>query len=264
MQPLNWAEIYVVSSKQRLPTADELATLRQSCGEFPDGYQEFIEAFGFGELDGIHILLPEDVAGQTSRLRDSLREWACLCEDSDEPILIPPDSIDDGVPLAITDWGDFYFCSPSDAGVLWYIWRGHDWDFLPSTLPYGFRNPFVRQVPGEDAEVIGRQELVFDPCRDVVSKCFYVRGEHTSSNVSQTLTPLIAAVHSRLQPTKVFTCEDVTVAYLHAWGAEVRVWYRPSDSRYLLSTKADSEHEEDCDALLAALTHEGYVLEEGW
>lgn len=266
MKPLNWAEIYVVSSKRRLPTVDELATLRQSCGEFPNGYQEFIDSFGFGALDGMHILSPVQVAAQISALRTTLREWACMRAESGEPIVIPPKSIDDGVPLAITDWGDVYFCSPSDPGVLRYICRPHDWDSdsLPSTLPFGFRNPFVHQKPQQEVEVLGQERLVFEPYRDVVSKCFYVRGERTSSNVLETLATLVAAVHSRLQPTRVFKLEDVTVGYLQAWGAEVRVGYRQSDSRYFLFTKVDSEHGNDCDELIAALAQEGYLLEAGW
>ena len=69
MEPLDSAEIYRVSRKLRLPTEDEINVLQQACGRLPDGYREFVGEFGFGQLDGIRIILPEHVVEQTARLR---------------------------------------------------------------------------------------------------------------------------------------------------------------------------------------------------
>jgi hypothetical protein len=265
MEPLNWSDIYRVSHERRLPTNAEIDTIQGPCGQFPDGYVEFIRDFGFGELDGIRILQPEHVSGQADFLREQLAEWCSFCEEFDEPIIIPPGVVDDAAPLAGTDWGEFCFCSPSDPGVLWHMPCSHDWDSKPAILLYGFRNPFVQQVPGEEPEEVAKGPLVFDPDRDVFSRQICVTGPDVIADDSETLATLVRAVHTRLEVNKVVTHDaHVTSAYVIAWGGEIRTGYRHQDSNYFLYMKVDAGHKQDCDALLGSLTEQGYVLETVW
>ena len=264
MQTFKWSDIYSVSQKRRVATDAEIASIQRLCGELPAGYVEFIRTFGFGELNGIHILPPKDVLPESKDLREKLGEWCSSCEEFGDPIVIPQKSIDDAVALARTDWGDTYFCSPSDAGVLWYMWRSHDWDSKPSFLPHGFRNPFVHQVPGEASEEIDEGPYIFDPVRDVYSRHVYVKGPHVTADHLKSLAELAIAVQARVPVSKLIADDEAeyTRTFIGAWGSEFRFGYRHQDSNYFLYIQADAEHEEKCNALLASLTEQGYVFED--
>lgn len=259
MKPLDWTEIYRVSDKRRLPTQNEVDVLQKSCGRLPDGYLEFITEFGFGELDGIHVMLPEYVADQTPVLRDLLSEWRCGCEDFDQPLIIPPQSIEDGVPLAKTEWGDYYFCSSSDPGVLWYLWRPHDWDSNPSILPLGFRNPFLHQEPGREPEELGSDGLIFDSCRERFSQSVYVTGKNLTADESSGLPTLIRDVLAPLPADKTVDFDFGSIVYLKKWGAQIQIVFHPQENRFVLFASMDLEH--DCREFLSTVEQKGYMLE---
>ncbi|QDT50370.1 hypothetical protein Pan258_44270 [Symmachiella dynata] len=263
MQPLNWNDIYRVSEKRRVATQAEMERLREVCGVLPVGYQEFISEFGFGEFDSILVMRPEDVFGQINLLRESLAEWRCMCQDFDQPVMIPEQSVEDGVPLARTDWGDYYFCTPSDPGVLRYIWRGHDSDSNPSVLPLGFLNPFIHREENQEPEELGQENLVFDAFRDVFKYHVHLSGPKISPDAPDTLAILTRNVLDCLGPNKVVEDKEIriTTAYVKRFGAEVDIGFRARESQFYIFAHGDFEEESNFIECLAKLKHDGYAID---
>ena len=94
MQPLNLQEIYCVSNHRELADDATLESLAQRCGKLPDGYAELVTTLGFGTLDDLRILKPDEIAQSTPFLRESLQMWAEFAEEFDSPMGFPESSLE--------------------------------------------------------------------------------------------------------------------------------------------------------------------------
>lgn len=259
---IDWNKIYVVSDQRRLATEDETKAVERACGTLPLGYRDFVTTFGFGLFDSIRILSPEDMKTVTDNLRDNLNDWIWFRKDDGLPFFVPESSPEDGVPLAGTDWGDYYFCSASDPAVLWHLWRPHDWDSCPSMLPLGFRNPFWHRFHDEPAAELGREDLIFHPhrstfsCRAIVD-CADIHGDH-----SQAISQIHSQIVTHISPDKVVSDDYGIYLFVKRWGAYFRIGYQPFDSQYYLLASMDEAHHCAYADLQSALERDGYRFAE--
>ena len=262
LRPLNWPDVYRVSKHRRVATETELAVVQQQCGELPPGYKEFVTDFGFGSLDDVYVAPPETITEMTPSLRESLETWLEFCEEFGDPAIIPAGFADDAIALAESDWGDYYFVSPSQPGVLWYIWRPHDWDFLPSIIPLGFTNPFLHQNSDGTLTQLGSDAPVFHPDVPRYSQCFAVVPQAGVLDSADGLGNFFQDVEGLLQPDKIKGVDTIRNAYVARWGAEFNFGRRRKQPHYFsIICRADPESEDEIAAFLTALSGRGYSIE---
>lgn len=263
MVPIDWSDIYVVSTKRRLATESEIDIFEQASGTLPDGYRDFVTEFGFGDLNDVRLVLPEQLSEETALLREHLQEWVWGRQDNNEPIIIPPSSVNDGVPFAESSWGDCYFCSPSQPSVLWHLWPPHDWgDSEATVLPLGFRNLFLHQTPGQPLEDLGPDDLIFQPTRPTFIHIADVAGPDLTDAHTQSVAKLRNKLVAQISPDKETKHEYGVGFFVTRWGASLGIGFRPYDSKYAMNVSMDVEYENEYRNLLSVLEKDGYTFTE--
>ncbi len=257
MNKIDWSQVYVASSQRDLLTAEDVEFLRSQCGKLPEGYEAFVTTFGAGDLCEIQVLNRKQIDCGITYLRDKLTEWFLSAQDEDVPPIIPEQFALDAVPLAATVWGDDYFCSPSEPGVLWRIPTTWDWYHSPARLPLGFTNPFVRQVPGEEPDCIAPRHLLFEPS---VGRTFrvvqLVPGEKTPVGVEDLRTLIQTLIAADLDASD----EHSLVLYVQRWGARFGAGPRQHKSGYIFSCFMENEYLPEFDRLVQAICSYGYLI----
>ena len=255
--PIDWQDIYVVSDRRCYVTSADLCNIKHACNTVPKGYREFLTHFGFGQLDGIHILRPEHITELTAFVRESLNEWILNCKDAVCPFYVPESCPRDAVPLAKTDFGDFYFVSPTDPGTLWYLWRPHDWDSNPSIVPLGFYNPFVHQTPGEQTVQFGSGDLIFHPYRELFGKGYAFTVSDDTAQASDTVCRLVDAAVPALIADKHLIHEYGADIFIRERGAVISIRIHPVDRTYYFSISLDKQEEHHCGSIMSVFESAG-------
>lgn len=255
MNKIDWSQVYVASSQLDLLSTEDVEFVRSQCGKLPEGYEEFVTTFGSGHLCEIYVLNRKQLDGGFEYFRDKLNEWLLFTQDEDLPSVIPDQFALDAVPLATTDWGDDYFCSPSEPGMLWFIPTGWDWPERPARVPLGFANPFWHQVPGEEPELLQPGHLIFRPRLGQTFRKVHLLPQSNTPGGIADLWKLLKS----LIPTDLDDSLDGTLQlYVGRWGARFMSGKVRDQDEFIFSCVIDEGWTAEFDRLVDRVCESGY------
>ena len=262
MKRLNWDELYCVSNHRMLADNGFLDGLRQQCAALPEGYADFVTTFGFGTWDSIQVLSPSEIREATPMLQETLQMWGEDAEEFEHPLVIPESSVEDAIPLATSAWGEYFFCSPSDPGTLWYLDRPHDWDDSTTFLPLGFHNLFLHQA--EDGSTFNRSEvaMVFHPSRPIETLHLLLTNHAEGISNEESIQTVVNALSASREITHRLTSHDVHFLYIQPLGAEVRVAHSPRHDCPFVFAVVDANQSSELESIQASIVEAGFEIRE--